>query len=104
MAHMTTGSVTARHKAVKRGKAVRMHITRAKNGFSVTTHHEMSASASNQAMRSGLMDNPSEETVHSSLASLKKHVAEKFGGLDSDEGLEGPDKGDAAQQASVPMG
>jgi len=101
MAHMTTGSATTKHKVVKRGKAVRMHITRAKNGFSVTTHHEMPASASNQAMRSGLMD---EETVHSSLASLKKHVAEKFGDLDSDKGLEGLDKGDAAQQASVPMG
>ncbi len=103
MAHMTTGSATAKHKMAKRGKAVHMSITRAANGYSVSTRHERPA-ASKQQMMSGLMEDTHEETVHSNLASLKKHVAEKFGDLDSDKGLEGPDKGDAAEQASVPMG
>lgn len=80
-----------------------MHITRAKNGFSVRTHHE-SVGASRQQHMSGMYDNGPEETVHGSVASLKKHVADKFGDLGTDVGLEGPDKGDMAQQASVPMG
>lgn len=87
----------------KRGKAMSMHITRAANGFSVSTRHERPA-ASKQHMMSGLMEDTHEDTVHSSVASLKKHVADKFGDLGTDVGLEGPDKGDAAQQASVPMG
>jgi hypothetical protein len=103
MAHLTTGHTSPKKTAVKRGKAMHMSITRAKNGFSVSTRHEMPASSKQQAM-SGLYENAHEETVHNSVASLKKHVAEKFGDLDSNEGLEGPDKGDAAERASVPMG
>ncbi len=103
MAHLTTGSATAKHKMAKRGKAMHMSITRAANGFSVSTRHERPA-ASRQQQMSGLMEDMHEDTVHNSVASLKKHVAEKFGDLGEDVGLEGSDKGDAAQQASVPMG
>ncbi len=103
MAHLTTSH--AKKSTVAKRKATSMHITRAKNGFSVRTHHEpVATAASKQQAMSGMYDNSPEETVHGSVASLKKHVAEKFGDLDSDEGLEGPDKGDATQQASVPMG
>lgn len=103
MATLTTGTATRKHASPKRGHVVSMHIRRAANGVTVSTHHEMPPASKQQAM-AGYMDHSSVDTVHTKLSSLKKHVADSFGDLVPDVGVDNTDPGDAAQQSSVPMG
>jgi len=100
-------AASAIHKPSKTGRrpAKSMHIRRADNGgFSATTHYE-APTPSKQQMKSGMWPHDqSMDTVHPSIASLKRHISQHFGdgGLTNDAGLEGPDVGDAAQQENRP--
>lgn len=103
MATLVTGTATRRHASPKRGRVTSMHIRRANNGVTVTTHHEMPPASKQQGL-SGLMHDSSVDTVHTKMSTLKKHLTDSFGDLSPDVGTGDVDQGDAAQQASVPLG
>lgn len=77
--NLVHGSGHKKASKVKR-KATEMHITRAKNGFSVRTHHEPTKKA--EGKRGMMMGGyePPEESVFNDPAALQAHVADKFGG------------------------
>lgn len=91
-------------KSSKGGKkhATEMHISKAKNGFSVRTHHEPSKAGGKKGGPLGMSMGyePPEESVYPDHNSMLQHVASSFGAPD---GSVAPPPGQSVPASGAPQ-